>query len=242
MHWRRKWQPTPVLLPGESHGWRSLVGCSPWGRRESDTTERHTRAGGRVASQSWAGPWCAKAHSAAGPQPGPHRSAGSATNLAWGGREAPGASGQASGLSPRRGARRPGAAAGARCWRSRLLAAGPDPEVPAGTACRVRRQGAPWGWAQSRGLKLLLPKAPVGQALPPLPRPPRSAPGSGAGTPEHQGLGSASLPGTRLGLHDWPPAALQPPVGPHPRQEPSTAPGRVRGEQGAGGPHPAPTR
>ena len=32
--------PTPVLLPGESHGWRSLVGCSPWGRWESDTTER----------------------------------------------------------------------------------------------------------------------------------------------------------------------------------------------------------
>ena len=31
--------PTPVLLPGNSHGWRSLVGCSPWGREESDTTE-----------------------------------------------------------------------------------------------------------------------------------------------------------------------------------------------------------
>ena len=30
--WRRQWHPTPVLLPGESHGWRSLVGCSPWGR------------------------------------------------------------------------------------------------------------------------------------------------------------------------------------------------------------------
>ena len=29
--WRRQWQPTPVLLPGKSHGWRSLVGCSPWG-------------------------------------------------------------------------------------------------------------------------------------------------------------------------------------------------------------------
>ena len=38
--WRRKWQPTPVLLPGKSHGPRSLVGHSPWGRRESDTTER----------------------------------------------------------------------------------------------------------------------------------------------------------------------------------------------------------
>ena len=32
--------PTPVLLPGKSHGWRSLVGCSPWGHKESDTTER----------------------------------------------------------------------------------------------------------------------------------------------------------------------------------------------------------
>ena len=31
MLWRRKWQPTPVFLPGDSHGWRSLVGCSPWG-------------------------------------------------------------------------------------------------------------------------------------------------------------------------------------------------------------------
>ena len=39
-HWRRQWHPTPVLLPGKSHGWRSLVGCSPWGRYESDTTER----------------------------------------------------------------------------------------------------------------------------------------------------------------------------------------------------------
>ena len=38
--WRRKWQPTPVLLPGKSHGWRSVVGYSPWGRKESDTTER----------------------------------------------------------------------------------------------------------------------------------------------------------------------------------------------------------
>ena len=37
--WRRKQQPTPVLLPGKSHGWRSLVGYSPWGCKESDTTE-----------------------------------------------------------------------------------------------------------------------------------------------------------------------------------------------------------
>ena len=39
-HRRRQWHPTPVLLPGESHGWRSLVGCSPWGCEESDTTEQ----------------------------------------------------------------------------------------------------------------------------------------------------------------------------------------------------------
>ena len=38
--WRRQWQPTPVLLPGKSHGWRSLVGCSPWGCKELDMTER----------------------------------------------------------------------------------------------------------------------------------------------------------------------------------------------------------
>ena len=37
---RRKWQPTPVFWPGESHGWRSLVGYSPWGREVSDRTER----------------------------------------------------------------------------------------------------------------------------------------------------------------------------------------------------------
>ena len=37
---RRQWHPTPVLLPGKSHGWRSLEGCSSWGRWGSDTTER----------------------------------------------------------------------------------------------------------------------------------------------------------------------------------------------------------
>ena len=40
IHRRRQWQPTPVLLPGKSHGRRSRVGCSPWGRQESHTTER----------------------------------------------------------------------------------------------------------------------------------------------------------------------------------------------------------
>ena len=43
--WRRAWQPTPVFLPGESHGQRSLAGYSPQGRKESDTTEvtKHSR-------------------------------------------------------------------------------------------------------------------------------------------------------------------------------------------------------
>ena len=45
--WRRTWQPTPVILPGKFHGQRSLAGYSPWGRKESDMTERahlHTNA------------------------------------------------------------------------------------------------------------------------------------------------------------------------------------------------------
>ena len=39
VHWRTKWQPTPVFLPGESQGWGSLVGFHLWGHTESDTTE-----------------------------------------------------------------------------------------------------------------------------------------------------------------------------------------------------------
>ena len=39
---RRQWHPTPVLLPGKSHGWKSLVGCSPWGHEELDTTKDFT--------------------------------------------------------------------------------------------------------------------------------------------------------------------------------------------------------
>ena len=39
MHWRRKWQPTPVFLPGDSQGQVNLVGCRLWGRTESDATE-----------------------------------------------------------------------------------------------------------------------------------------------------------------------------------------------------------
>ena len=40
LYWRRQWQPTPVLLPGKSHGLRSLLGYSPWGRKEPDMTEQ----------------------------------------------------------------------------------------------------------------------------------------------------------------------------------------------------------
>ena len=46
MHWRRKWQPTPVILPGQSQGWGSLVGCRLWGCTESDTTEVTAAAAG----------------------------------------------------------------------------------------------------------------------------------------------------------------------------------------------------
>ena len=46
--WRKKWQPTPVFLPGESHGQRNVAGYSPWGHKELDMTERrstHRHAG-----------------------------------------------------------------------------------------------------------------------------------------------------------------------------------------------------
>ena len=42
--WRRAWKPTPIFLPGESHGQRSLAGYSPWGCEESDTTEMTKQA------------------------------------------------------------------------------------------------------------------------------------------------------------------------------------------------------
>ena len=45
----KEWQPAPVFLPGKSSGWRSLVGYSPWGRRELDTTELLTHILGRAA-------------------------------------------------------------------------------------------------------------------------------------------------------------------------------------------------
>ena len=40
LSWKRKWHPTPVFLPGKSHGQKSLVGYSPWGHKESDMTEQ----------------------------------------------------------------------------------------------------------------------------------------------------------------------------------------------------------
>ena len=57
--WRRKWQPTPVFLPGKSHGQRSLVGCSPWGCKELDMNEllsvhTHTHTGKKTGQWlSW---------------------------------------------------------------------------------------------------------------------------------------------------------------------------------------------
>ena len=56
MHWRRKWQPTPVFLPGESQGRGSLVGCRPWGRTESDTTEA-TQQQQQASSESQKSGW-----------------------------------------------------------------------------------------------------------------------------------------------------------------------------------------
>ena len=50
--WRRAWQPSPVSLPGESHGQKSLTGYSPWGRTESDTTEHSTAKGKTVRDSS----------------------------------------------------------------------------------------------------------------------------------------------------------------------------------------------
>ena len=53
MHWRRKWQPTPVFLPGESQGWRSLVGFSLWGCTELDMTGlEETLAGIKIAGRN----------------------------------------------------------------------------------------------------------------------------------------------------------------------------------------------
>ena len=53
MHWRRKWQPTPVFLPGESQGRGSLVGCRLWGRTESDTTGATQQQQQHAGGESW---------------------------------------------------------------------------------------------------------------------------------------------------------------------------------------------
>ena len=53
MHWRRKWQPTPEFLPGESQGWGSLVGCRLWSRTESDTTEVTVAAAAAELNAVW---------------------------------------------------------------------------------------------------------------------------------------------------------------------------------------------
>ena len=53
--WRREWQPTPVFLPAESHGQRSLEGYSPWTHKDSDTTEQ-TFTFTISVNQNWPGP------------------------------------------------------------------------------------------------------------------------------------------------------------------------------------------
>ena len=63
--WRRQWHPTPVLLPGKSHGRRSLEGYSPWGCKESDMTKRlHFHAPPNPGWGGWESPWapCAPSH------------------------------------------------------------------------------------------------------------------------------------------------------------------------------------
>ena len=61
MPWRRAWQPTPVFLPGEPHGERSLAGCSLWGCKESDATEAtectHVHTHGCLACFDMTSPW-----------------------------------------------------------------------------------------------------------------------------------------------------------------------------------------
>ena len=58
--WRRKWQPTPVFLPAESHGQRSLIGYSPLGHKESDTTERLVAQMVRNLIMKQFNPWVGK--------------------------------------------------------------------------------------------------------------------------------------------------------------------------------------
>ena len=55
--WRRKWQPTPVFLPGKSHGRRNLVGYSPWGRKEWEMTEQEAYGSFLMGETDWGGTW-----------------------------------------------------------------------------------------------------------------------------------------------------------------------------------------
>ena len=61
--WRRKWQPTPVFLPGKSHGQRSLVGYSPWGCKESEMTESRNVAGWKFNFLNFLELWLCMWHS-----------------------------------------------------------------------------------------------------------------------------------------------------------------------------------
>ena len=58
MHWRRKWQPTPVFLPGESQRWQSLVGCQLWGRTESEQLKRLSSWSSSIPQNHLAHPIC----------------------------------------------------------------------------------------------------------------------------------------------------------------------------------------
>ena len=71
MHWRRKWQPTPVFLPGESKGRGSLMGCRLWGHTESDTTEATWQLSRPFRCQSsWTGQWMKQCRLSAFPREG----------------------------------------------------------------------------------------------------------------------------------------------------------------------------
>ena len=83
--WRRKRQPTPVFLPGESHGQRSLAGYSPWGRRELDTTERRSpgqerRFPGDSGSRGGGGSRLPRVGTERSPSPSVHQEPGRPSN------------------------------------------------------------------------------------------------------------------------------------------------------------------
>ena len=91
--WEKKliWHPTPVLSPGKSHGWWSLVGCSPWGREESDTIERlhfhfsfhasEKEMASHSSTLAWRVPWMEEPGGL--PSMGSHRVGYDLSDLAW---------------------------------------------------------------------------------------------------------------------------------------------------------------